>query len=478
MEASVCGAGPAGLLSAICLSQKWNGNCKIDVYDKRPAPTYSNKSWEDLSSSFYNLGLGERGITALMEFGAWEVVRDACILVPGRVDYQPGSSEPSKKMLTDKKYGTYVLPRDKLVSVLHQHVQEEYSDSIHLHYEHDVRPIMDTTSTDDDDSNVRIQVSNLDTDKIKIKDSDLVVACDGAARTFVRYFEAQDKKNKDKQDPISIVRFEDNNQRVFKSIHFQLPSDWERNLNYAVRSENSRVIFDALPVNLEGDYVGILLFRANDEMAEEQVDPQVFRQFLQQEIPQFSDFITAIESKKAARSKSSILPMFRYVTPRLHHGKNCVILGDSAKTVKPYFGLGCNSALEDVRIFGDCVDDASSIADAVSEFSSRRAKDIEVLVQVSASLDKPGLAGLFGFIFPLILDKIFYKLAPQVFAQNIIAMLQRDDITFQEVAARKRSDRIGQICCLSLLFATISSLVGSLSVAATTIVGSTSATIQ
>jgi kynurenine 3-monooxygenase len=49
------------------------------------------------------------------------------------------------------------------------------------------------------------------------------------------------------------------------------------------------------------------------------------------------------------------LPGFRYAGPRLHQGKRCVILGDSAPTVKPYFGLGANSALEDVKILGEAL---------------------------------------------------------------------------------------------------------------------------
>lgn len=61
--------------------------------------------------------------------------------------------------------------------------------------------------------------------------------------------------------------------------------------------------------------------------------------------------------------------------------------------------------------------------------------------------------GLFTFLIPIILDGIFHKLAPQIFAQNVIAMLQREDMTFQEVAERKRKDRAAQLVSLGLLFA-------------------------
>ena len=42
------------------------------------------------------------------------------------------------------------------------------------------------------------------------------------------------------------------------------------------------------------------------------------------------------------------LTLTRYVGPALHQGGSTVLLGDAIHTVKPYFGLGVNSALEDV----------------------------------------------------------------------------------------------------------------------------------
>ena len=45
---------------------------------------------------------------------------------------------------------------------------------------------------------------------------------------------------------------------------------------------------------------------------------------------------------------SMCMCMFRYVGPVLHYGDSTVLLGDAIHTVKPYFGLGVNSAFEDV----------------------------------------------------------------------------------------------------------------------------------
>jgi hypothetical protein len=118
--------------------------------------------------------------------------------------------------------------------------------------------------------------------------------------------------------------------------------------------------------------------------------------------------------------------------------------------------LGANSALEDVSILADCIDETGSINEAVHEFSRRRAKDSETLVQISRNLDRPGKLGVVTFIIPIILDSVFNKISPKLFAPNIISMLQRDDLTFNQVARRKFIDRIAQISILGILLTGIS----------------------
>lgn len=81
-------------------------------------------------------------------------------------------------------------------------------------------------------------------------------------------------------------------------------------------------------------------------------------------------------------------------------------------------------------------------------FSAQQAPEAKALVRLSRELDRPGVLGAFTFIIPLIMDSIFFKVLPQVFAPNVIRVLQREDYTFQQVAARKRLDRLGQVFVL------------------------------
>jgi len=102
-----------------------------------------------------------------------------------------------------------------------------------------------------------------------------------------------------------------------------------------------------------------------------------------------------------------------------------------------------------LKVFGDIIDQTGSLGEAVEVFSKKRAIEAKKLVSISRELDRPGALGFVTFILPIILDAIFHKSFPKIFSPNVITMLQRDDLTFKQVARKKRFDRIGQVLLLS-----------------------------
>ena len=90
--------------------------------------------------------------------------------------------------------------------------------------------------------------------------------------------------------------------------------------------------------------------------------------------------------------------------------------------------------------------------EAVLSFSRLRATEIEKLVQISHSLDRPGIPGVFSFLIPVILDGIFHKITPQIFSPNVITMLQREDMTFGQVIELKEREHIVQYFILGSFF--------------------------
>lgn len=156
------------------------------------------------------------------------------------------------------------------------------------------------------------------------------------------------------QQPLRVVRYRDDNVRVYKTVPLKLPSStdisaggsprwswkWRWDVNYSARTSDGRLVFDALPANDAGEYCGVLLLREHDELAKADVDPAVLRGELERYLPQFSALLDGETVEAIAKKPVSRLPSFRYVTPRLHHRSSTVLLGDAVHTVKPYFGLG------------------------------------------------------------------------------------------------------------------------------------------
>ena len=448
----ICGGGPTGLLAAIMLARKFP-SCRITVHDRQrtPASPTDDKVWDD-TSRHYLIGLGGRGLTSLEAFGI--DILPYAVAVPGRKDWTPEQPKGVESVRTDRKYGTQVLPRDKLVSILHEVIIKEYKDQVELHFESRVRPL-DFAHGDD---HVLVEVSAVDDETWTPVLAKMVLATDGSARTFANQMEEIEAST---DNPFQVVRFKDDNVRVYKALPFRLPkkqwlidnpSQEDIFWNYAVRSEKSRIIFDALPANDRGDYVGILLMRADEEMAQQNVDPALFTDFLRQEVPQFIDLIDSQTIAASAANAASSLPQFRYVTPRMHQGQRTVLMGDCAHSVKPFFGMGCNTALEDVKLLGECLEKTpEDWTKAIYSFSNQRTVEMKTMVQTSRDLDRPGLVGVFAFLIPIIMDGIFFKLAPEVFQPNIISLMQNEEYTFQEAVQRKQRDRAGQLVILGTL---------------------------
>ena len=372
-----------------------------------------------------------------------------------------------------------VLPRDKLVGVLHQHILNNYKGKIELEYTKEVSPIdfendngvligVSNCNSDflrDTPSNVGIQNMSeetlCDTDSYEEIRTKLLVAADGTQRNIANEMEKADKEKlksmsfveKLKYGPsFHVKRYVDDNQRVYKTIPMKLPSNWRNDLNYSARSKDGRILFDALPADANGNQCAVLLLKRDDELAQENSDPKNLRTVFDEVLPQFSALLDDEMIESVAKKPPSFLPSFRYVAPRLNQGDRTVILGDAIHTVKPYFGLGANSALEDVQILKRCIETTNSIKEATHLFSKQRAAESKALVEISRELDRPGLLGVFTFIIPLVVDSIFNKLAPTIFSPNTIAMLQKSENSFQGIRRRKRVERLGQLATLGSLF--------------------------
>ena len=79
----------------------------------------------------------------------------------------------------------------------------------------------------------------------------------------------------------------------------------------------------------------------NDPIAQNNgiISPTELRTRMDNVLPQFSILIDDTTIAAVAQKPISQLPSFRYVTPRLHHGNNCVILGMFKRKTPTYFAI-------------------------------------------------------------------------------------------------------------------------------------------
>lgn len=379
-DSVIVGGGPAGLLSAIMMAQQLpnlNGSNsgRIVVYDRLPPPPPpDNLVYSTDISKYYLLGLGHRGQRALKHFGAWKDVEAASVAVLGRRDWAPGKSneEDSNIKMANKTVTSRVLARDKLVGVLKQVIERDYSDVIELKYGYQVDPISfgnegdDEVEGGDDGLPVVLHVSQCiplstsassdEAEECSIENADatptiistnFLIGSDGAARTIANAMEANDIKHQSKmnnnplkrlfgkRNRFKVKRYEDDNPRVYKSIPIKFPSHWPHDLNYSARSRESRITFEALPSDANGNYCALALMKPDDELAAANCDPKVLREYFDAEFPQFSKLLDDGVMSDVATKGASALPSFRYAGPRLHEGGRTVILGDAVHTVKP-----------------------------------------------------------------------------------------------------------------------------------------------
>jgi kynurenine 3-monooxygenase len=137
-----------------------------------------------------------------------------------------------------------------------------------------------------------------------------------------------------------------------------------------------------------------------------------------------------------------------YTLSYIFRSKYGCLLGDTIHTVKPYFGLGLNSALEDVMSLEKALQKhKDDLRFALPEYSRDRAKQAKAMVQMSKTLD----GGIFNFIIPLVVDSILHKKLPFIFAPNTITLLQNEKLSFTQVLWRKRLDRVVQFGLFSLI---------------------------
>ena len=448
--AAVVGAGPAGLLTSIMLARRgWN----VEVIDQLSAPLPpADPSW-GVGERSYQLGLNGRGQRALAEYGCMERVDRYAASVRGRLNFAENGKpsftlfKPPGEAGADKSYVTRVMQRDRLQACLLEEARQ-YPRITIAHGRTCVgidlsgeKPVLESAAVGGSGGSAAADSTP------RQLEAELIVGADGISSKVRAALEA------DGSGRTRAVRFAEVNERRYKTIplHPERVNGTRTDLGWGCRNKTLELGMDALPTK-EGTMVGVLLFKPESEASErlEQMeDAKEARAFFGEALPGLLPYLDDAELGRFARRPVGKLPSFQLVEGDLHRALPSgavVLLGDAIKAVKPYFGQGANSALEDCRILGKCLDEsAGEVPAAAAAFSERRAEDARALVRISRSFDFPGRLGTLRFLLPLVVDANLHKLLPSLFSPPLLRAMQDGRWGFAQLQRRKRWERLAQL---------------------------------
>lgn len=394
----------------------------------------------------------------------WDEVEEWTVDVVGRIDWSPGSDDPKITISKPVKgYTTKIIQRDRLASCLLKVLRDRYPGAVQVSFGTAcVGMDLDIIAPAGEEGVARSGVVSLapvdgGAPPVSVK-ARFIVGADGV-RSEVR------RRMGEYDEEIRVQKYDDDNVRVYKTISIRpssgsLPGRDETDLNLSVRTEDELII-EALPTK-EGFLIGVLLFRPGDERVLGATTPEAAKEFFQKEFPMLVPFIAEDDYEGFARQKVSSLPSFQSCGPVLHYENKVVLLGDAIHCVKPYFGLGVNSAFEDVTVLDECLEAArDDLAAALPLYSARRGEQAMALVSMQRGLDRPGVGAFVFFILPIILDSIFNRAFPALFKPALQTCMQQAGTEFTEIRTRKWIDRAMQTAVIGGVFAGVFSAGGA-----------------
>lgn len=388
------GGGPTGLFTALMLARR--GYQNITVYDRLPRPDDpSSPTWGNPYRS-YNLGLGARGQIALRAADAWESIEPFCAQAIGRKDWTPEQGERPEQIYTDREYKTQVIQRDRIASCLLGELERKHGNQVSVWHsvecvgltwldEATPGPEASPSSAEIGKKGVRLRLHRqCEGQELEqwTTEARWVVGADGVRSALRSALEVKTgpggHQGQTQKERVRTIKLPERNEFVYKILPLDLRPKygtgpgWRPDLNYSARSKGE-VTIEALPTR-EGIYVGVVLFRPDSSAMAKIQSKEDAREFFAGSFPQFLDVIREEDLARFSTGPTFRLPSFSYCGPSIFYRDNTLLLGDCIHSVKPYFGLGLNSALEDVMALDKCLSESEDDVSKVGGLGGMGAK--------------------------------------------------------------------------------------------------------
>lgn len=411
-KVAIIGAGPGGLTLAHYLLRREH-KYQIDIYERRSDPRDIPLN----QTRTFPMSLGDRGLKTLWQIPGLEAeVKAISLETTGSILYQKNG----KQRRLDRKKVFVSIDRNYLTLAILKNLVKQYDQSrLNIYF--------DCQCQDIDLANKTIKITQSLSGKPTefTRSYDLLIGADGA-RSVVReaFLQTQDFQVQTDYVP-----------SAYKSLYLPNPAEisdiyLEPGKVHAWRLNSGITIL--LVHQIDKTMNGVILFPyQNNPIAELKTAAQV-QQFFQENFPAVSKILPQSEAEEFSQR-----PISRVLTVRCnryHIEDSVLLIGDAAHAVSPSIGQGCNSTLEDVRIFNEILDkNADDLKKSLQEYSLLRVADghaVKELSDYSFPTDKKLFA---EFIIRNSVAKFLHPLFPKKFPQPILDAVFADDISYSKI---------------------------------------------
>lgn len=411
-KVAIIGAGPGGLTLAHYLLRREH-QYQIDIYERRSDPRDIPLN----QTRTFPMSLGDRGLKTLWQIPGLEAeVKAISLETTGSILHQKNG----KKRRLDRKKVFVSIDRNHLTLAILKNLVKQYDQSrLNIYFDCQCQNI--------DIANKTIKITqNLSAKPTEFtRNYDLLIGADGA-RSVVREAFSQTQDFQVQTDYVPSA---------YKSLYLPNPAEIS-DIKLEPRKVHAWRLNSGISVllvhQIDKTMNGVILFPyQNNPIAELKTAAQV-QQFFQENFPEVSKILPPSAAEEFAQR-----PISRVLTVRCnryHIEDSVLLIGDAAHAVSPSIGQGCNSTLEDVRIFNEILDkNADDLKKSLPEYNSLRVADghaVKDLSDYSFPTDKKLFA---EFIIRNSVAKFLHPLFPKKFPPSILDAVFDDDISYSKI---------------------------------------------
>ncbi|MGQ0837732.1 FAD-dependent oxidoreductase [Actinokineospora sp.] len=351
---AVVGAGLSGSLMAVLLARR---GYRVEVFDRRPDPRVRSAA----SGRSINLGLSQRGVTALRHAGLLDQVLAHAAPMRGRVVHRPDGPHAFQPYGTREDQILRSVLREDLNLVLLNAAAA--LPGVRFHFEAKL------TRLDKGDDDTRPVCWFGD----RRVEADTVVGADGAFSTVREQMQRGEPADYHREflpwgyKELAIPA----GPRGFRGTDPEALHVWPGHDGLIVAHPNAdRSLTGTIFLPLTGPDSFATLNTVSD-----------VKTLLCQRFPDLLDLVPDAAEQFVDQ------PVGHLVTVRTsawHHRGRVVLIGDACHAVYPFYGQGMNSSFEDCVTLDGCLDRAGDHGTAFADYQRRRKEHTDVLADLSA----------------------------------------------------------------------------------------------